>query len=78
MTKIDHDLLEAAETGDVRALKRALERNASVNVTDDEGRTPLMRAAVAGHSEVLVLLLDAGAAIDKQDDRGGLLPTGMR
>jgi ankyrin repeat protein/type II secretory pathway predicted ATPase ExeA len=56
-------LLDAAEHGDGRLVQDLLGAGASVNVQDEEGRTPLMLAAGRGHLEVARILLDRGAAI---------------
>jgi ankyrin repeat protein len=37
---------------------------ADVNVTDNTGWTPLMRATYAGHSDAIRALIDAGADVN--------------
>jgi len=56
-------LLDAAEYGDGRLVQDLLGAGASVNVRDEEGRTPLILAAGRGHLKVARILLDRGAAI---------------
>lgn len=41
-----------------------------VESTTDQGRTPLMSAAAAGHPDVVKLLLDRGASINATDEAG--------
>ncbi|KAJ4194440.1 hypothetical protein NW759_016520 [Fusarium solani] len=54
-----------------RSLGRALDRSLiEVDARDDCGRTPLLRAAEAGHEAVVRLLLEKGAAIESKDDEG--------
>jgi len=47
-----------------------LENGARPRVTDQEGLTPLMRAAWNGHIEVMRLLIDAGSQLSGTDDKG--------
>ena len=58
-------LLKAADKGDVKKVSRFIKKGMDVNLSDDFGWTPLFRAAKKGHAEVVKLLLDAGAEVDK-------------
>eukprot|EP00898_Chlorokybus_atmophyticus_P004517 jgi/Chlat1/5066/Chrsp33S08958 len=62
-------LLRAAEAGDIAAVDAHLKDGAAASFQDDtDGRSPLMAAAKANHTEVLQRLLAAGApwnAIDR-------------
>jgi hypothetical protein len=60
----------AAFVGDLRAARALLERGASLSLTNCYGRTPLMLAAMAGHEEMVALLLSLGAAVDGVDAWG--------
>jgi len=56
------------------AVSLLLDHGADVNLTNDNGRTPLCEAAHHGrYLEVIRLLLDRGAAVDVQYDDFGLL-----
>lgn len=68
----------AAEKGHVGCVKRLLEHKAVVNVSDDWGETPLIKAAAAGsecadncrHVDVISLLLNNDAKTDMIDLHG--------
>ena len=49
--------------GAVKALLGAAWKDQILNVTNDEGWTPLMQAAAAGHAQVCKQLLEAGAYV---------------
>lgn len=61
----------AASNGDVAKLKALLHGPAKelidVDVLDDEGTAPLIYASCFGHEEIVTLLLNAGADVNKQD-----------
>lgn len=59
----------AAVQGRADIVRRLLALGADVHATDHEGATPLHRAAQGGAVQVLDLLLQAGAAIDRRDAR---------
>jgi ankyrin repeat protein len=56
------ELLRAAESGDVDRVRALLERpDADVNAKTPTGETPLMKAAIKGHTEIVQALIAAGA-----------------
>ena len=64
---INEDLLNAAKAGDADRVRALLDAEADVNAREDGheyGNTPLIQAAWKGHTEVVRLLLAAGANID--------------
>ncbi|MBI3652014.1 MAG: ankyrin repeat domain-containing protein [Acidobacteria bacterium] len=63
-------LMSAALIGHTSAIKALLEKGATADAKDDQGRTPLMEASFAGHSETVRALLDSGAAVNAQDHDG--------
>ena len=60
----------AAAYGHERLAVALLQRGASVNLRDSEGRTALLHAALSGHERVTELLVRCGAEIDQQACRG--------
>ncbi|MFG2882868.1 ankyrin repeat domain-containing protein [Streptomyces sp. NPDC048297] len=62
-------LLDAADRGDVAAVRAALADGADPGTRDANGRTPLLRAALADRVEAAALLVAAGADVNAQDDR---------
>jgi N-acyl-D-amino-acid deacylase len=66
-------LIAAVQGHQLDSARLLIERGANVNLVDDEGRTPLMHAAVAdfGDTRMVELLLKAGARKDTRD-AGGL------
>lgn len=69
MNPLDHQLLDAARTGDPDRVRTAIEGGARVDVRDEELRTPLLLAVHGEHVEVARLLVAAGADPDAQDRR---------
>lgn len=57
-------LLVAARQGDLAAIDAAIARRADLEMQDNGGRTPLMRAAVFGHAAAVTRLAKAGAKLD--------------
>lgn len=55
-------------SGNSQLVKEILEEDpAQVNLSNQEGATPLMMAAVSGQLEVVQLMVEKNADIDKQD-----------
>ncbi|HEX5707005.1 MAG TPA: ankyrin repeat domain-containing protein [Pyrinomonadaceae bacterium] len=70
-----HDQLwEAARVGDVAAARAALDRGAEVDAKFRYGQTALFKAAERGHTEVVKLLLERGAAVNLRDTFYGATP----
>jgi len=57
----DEDLFVSSALGDVDGVRRALDRGADVNSFPIEDLTALMSAASKGHTEIVQILLNAGA-----------------
>jgi len=51
-----------------------VELGADVNVHGNEGQTPLMRAALNSHHELMEVLIQAGADLEPVDDAGRTAP----
>lgn len=58
------DLVEAAERGRLRQVVKLLERGTDVDYRDENGWTALMHASFSGETEVVRVLLDAGADVN--------------
>lgn len=65
----DEALLEVASQGDLDAVNKLLGRQPP-DVRDSCDWTPLMKAALNGHTPVVARLLEAGADIDAVDNGG--------
>ncbi|CAL8400993.1 unnamed protein product [Gadus morhua 'NCC'] len=62
------DVFSALKLGNSQLVKEILEEDpAQVNSSNQEGASPLMMAAVSGQLEVVQLMVDKNADIDKQD-----------
>ncbi|SHE91639.1 Ankyrin repeat-containing protein [Fodinibius roseus] len=66
----ENAFLEAAENGDIEAVKRHLSEGTDVDTSDEHKRTALMKAAKHGHTEIVKCLLDEGADVNVRDNRG--------
>jgi ankyrin repeat protein len=63
----DRALLDAADDGNIKAVKQYLDDGADVNTKDNLGRTPLLWAALNGHKEIVELLIAEGADVNTKD-----------
>lgn len=61
-------LSDAVAAGDVAGVRAAVAAGADLEVRGSEGRTPLVEATKARRTEIAVLLLQAGADPNVQDD----------
>lgn len=68
--RLAEDLLLVAEQGDRSALDALLERDVDADTRDICDWTPLMKAAVNGHTDVVRRLLEAGADVESKDEGG--------
>ena len=65
------NLPQAAFTGDAGAIKLAIAQGANLDEKSaDQGNTPLMVAAVFGHTEAAEALIKGGANLNLQDNNG--------
>jgi uncharacterized protein len=55
---------------DLQGVRTALERDRHINITDSDGRTALMHAAINGNCEIANLLIESGADLDLADRMG--------
>jgi ankyrin repeat protein len=60
-------LRNAALDGQIETVRSSLDKGASTDAPDPDGRTALMMAAFNGHTETVNLLLDRGAKINALD-----------
>jgi uncharacterized protein len=68
MSPIDEQLLLAAERGETQRVLDLLQHGAAINVQDEQGRTPVMRATYASQTVTVDALIRAGADIDLRDN----------
>ena len=64
------DILEAAESGNIEAVKQHLADGADVNAKDENGGTPLLYAALTGRKEIAELLIAKGTNVNAQLNDG--------
>jgi hypothetical protein len=57
--KATHDIFNAIRRSDVAAVKALIAKGADVNVTDQEGKTPLKRAEEKGNDQIIQILGEA-------------------
>lgn len=63
-------LVESVFKDDLVGLRTGLAQGADPNERDNDGRTPLIHAAIHNKVESAKLLLDSGAQVDAQDELG--------
>ena len=68
----DISIHEAAEDGNIEAVKQHLAAGADVNAKDGGGWTPLFYAAFSGRTEVAELLIAEGVDVNAKDNLGTL------
>jgi ankyrin repeat protein len=68
----NHDVrfLNAAKSGDAQILEKFIEAGVDLDDTDANGNTALIFATMAGHLQIVNLLLDAGADFRKKSNDG--------
>lgn len=66
------NIWEASATGDLEALKKAIDKKVDVNAMDQQfGMTPLSWAALNGKTNAAELLIDSGADVNGKNRDGG-------
>jgi len=63
-------LRNAAKSGDLEGVKRALEAGADVKAKNTMGDTALMLASKNGNTEIVKLLIEKGADVNAKDSKG--------
>jgi len=71
---LTHNLCEAVWTGDVERVRELIRLGAEVNGCREDGHSPLHLAIEQLYDEIVELLLDAGADIERRDEDGGWTP----
>jgi len=61
------ELLQAAKDGDLAEVEKLLELGVGVDFQGSIGRTALMEASYSGYTEIVELLIDAGADVNIQN-----------
>ena len=64
VTDSDIELIRAIKRGDIAEVERLIHAGANLNCTDTQQWTPLFHAASTGRTDIMRLLLDAGASPD--------------
>ena len=65
----DMRLITGARHGNLRMIEAALGAGASIQATDEIGRTALMWAAFRGATETVAYLIDSGSDVNARDSR---------
>ena len=68
------DIWTAAGTGNIGAVKKHLDAGVDVNASNFAGWTPLHRAAIKGHTQIIQLLIANGADVNAKHDAFGTTP----
>jgi len=61
MKNINEKLLEAVKSNEIEEVRKLIEEGADVNVVDGWGDTALHKASRFGRSDVVKMLIEAGA-----------------
>ena len=68
--ELNAQLIEAAEAGNIKNVKKLLKQGAEVDARDNYGWTALMRAAMWGHLDVVKFLAELGADLSAKNNEG--------
>ena len=63
-------LHDAAKSGDLNRVQQLADEGADLDVTLQRGETPLIVAALEGHTEVVEFLIARGTSVQARNDRG--------
>jgi ankyrin repeat protein len=64
-----HELVEAAEKGDLKKVRSLITADADLNAPDPkEGLTPLIGAVQFGHTAIVEVLIKSGADLNRKDE----------
>jgi uncharacterized protein len=66
---LNEELLMAAQRGDIETALKLLREGADINVTDAQGRTPVMIATYQHNTDLVRALIQEGADINMRDMR---------
>ena len=67
----ENKLCEACKTGDIQAVKECLRQGERVDSRDNMGKSCLYLACANGHTEIVKILLEAGADPREEPDVDG-------
>ncbi len=71
LSAVAQDIHTAAKSGDLQAMKSLLAANPKlIDATDDRGVTPLHRASLEGHRDIVDYLISRNADIRRPDQIG--------
>ena len=69
--ELDQQFVDAAKRGDLSEAKRLLEAGARIDARDAKRDSPaVLWAAHEGHTELLIMLLDAGGSVEAAKGKG--------
>lgn len=66
--ELEIKLIEASKSGDVSAVQNLLSQGGNVNCRDGQGNSPLHYAVKSNHAEMVKLLLEKGAEVQKKNN----------
>ncbi|XP_042873335.1 ankyrin-1-like [Penaeus japonicus] len=69
-TNVESEILKASREGNVEKVRRLIQRNTDLKVTDKKGQRPLHLAALGGHDAVVKELLSGGADVAAKGPEG--------
>ena len=70
MNKKEKRLISAVLDENINQVEKLIRKKVNINVIDEEGRTPLMRASWRGFVKIVNILVEAGAEVNITDNFG--------
>jgi ankyrin repeat protein len=67
-------LEEAADSGDLAAVKTLVSKGVDIDTTNDQGKTPLHTAIESDHPEIALFLIEKGADVHKKSQGDDFTP----